>query len=774
MSQQMSLERMVADWMVDETAGGLPEHVFDQIVTTTSRRRPLPRWLAVLREPEMRAQSQVAVGMPRRPLILIGVALLLAAAIAIGVGAAILLRPQPSTDVWPGFRGDASRAGLGVTGPEGNPVVRWTFPATGSVSSSIAVAGDLVLAPSDDGLLHALAIEDGRERWSFAGAAPMKGPLAIGDRAWVADGAGVVHAMSLPDGTSLWDSTSKYAMPSDLTVMDDRLYLGTGDGSVVAMDAASGREVWRQSVGTTPVHPPAAANATIVVASDAGDVTALDPASGAVRWTAHASDAGIGTPVIAGDLVFVGAGAESTGSRLAALDLASGTERWHDDLFLAAPAIAGDVAYATGPGGLVSAIDRATGAVRWTGSLDGNLRAPAVAGDSVYVSADRLRQVVAMDAATGGELWRVEIDGASQCCIGVARGLVFVGTSTGTVYAIGGDGAALTAKAIPSAVAAAPTAAPSANPAPSAVAALPPLPTNLLWTADSGAADFIPWGLAQAPDGKLWAAEGLKDSFAIFDPDGTYVENWGSSGNAGGQFDLTRSNGDPYGMVAFAKDGSFFVLDPGNRRVQSFGPNRKFRVAWGDFGHDPGHFTDPVSLAVDVDGNVAVLDDVRGVIETYTQRATSFARSRHSRLRSGRTTGRNQVAIGPNGHYYVSVAIPNEVAELDPSGNLVQIFGAAGTPGAFNEQPNVVTFDSSGRVYVTQGAARGDHPGVQVFDPDGTYLGGFGPLGAGDADLGFPWGLVVTDDGIYTADAGAVRDVGLASLIRKFEPIAFP
>ena len=227
MSQQMSLERMVADWMVDETAGGLPEHVFDQIVTTTSRRRPLPRWLAVLREPEMRAQSQVAVGVPRRPLILIGVALLLAVAIAIGVGAATLLRPQPSTDVWPGFRGDASRAGLGVTGPVGNPVVRWTFPATGSVSSNIAVAGDLVLAPSDDGLLHALGIEDGRERWSFAGAEPMQGPLAIGDRAWVADGAGVVHAMTLPDGKSLWDSTSPYPAPSDLTVMDDRLYLGT-------------------------------------------------------------------------------------------------------------------------------------------------------------------------------------------------------------------------------------------------------------------------------------------------------------------------------------------------------------------------------------------------------------------------------------------------------------------------------------------------------------------------------------------------------------------
>ena len=214
---------------------------------------------------------------------------------------------------------------------------------------------------------------------------------------------------------------------------------------------------------------------------------------------------------------------------------------------------------------------------------------------------------MALDQSTGGELWRVDIDGANPCCIGVARGLVFVGTSTGTVYAIGGDGAALTAKAIPSAVATAPTVAPSANPAPSAATVLPPLPTSLLWTANSGAADFIPLGLAQAPDGRLWAAEGFKDSFAIFDPDGTYVESWGSSGNGNGQFDLTRPNGDPYGMVAFAKDGSFFVLDPGNRRVQAFGPNRKFRRAWGEFGRDPGQFTDPVSVAVDSDGNVAVL-----------------------------------------------------------------------------------------------------------------------------------------------------------------------
>ena len=227
-------------------------------------------------------------------------------------------------------------------------------------------------------------------------------------------------------------------------------------------------------------------------------------------------------------------------------------------------------------------------------------------------------------------------------------------------------------------------------------------------------------------------------------------------------------------MVAFAKDGSFFVLDPGNRRVQAFGPNRKFRRAWGEFGRDPGQFTDPVSVAVDSDGNVAVLDNVRGVIETFSPAGEVIRTMPAFPAAIGPERRRQPGGHRPNGHDYVSVAFPNEVAELDGEGNLVRLYGAPGTPGAFTEQPNVMQFDAQGRMYVTQGPLRGDRPGVQVFDPDGSYLGGFGPLGAGDADLGFPWGLVVTDDGIYTADAGAVPDVGLSSLIRKFEPIAFP
>jgi len=58
-----------------------------------------------------------------------------------------------------------------------------------------------------------------------------------------------------------------------------------------------------------------------------------------------------------------------------------------------------------------------------------------------------------------------------------------------------------------------------------------------------------------------------------------------------------------------------------------------------------------------------------------------------------------------------------------------------------------------------------------VFDSDASYLGGFGPLGGADDELGFPWGIVVTGDGIYVTDVGGMEP-GLSSRIRKFEPIA--
>jgi 6-bladed beta-propeller len=281
--------------------------------------------------------------------------------------------------------------------------------------------------------------------------------------------------------------------------------------------------------------------------------------------------------------------------------------------------------------------------------------------------------------------------------------------------------------------------------------------------------------MTMAPDGRLWAVEGGSDRFSIFTTDGEFVESWERSGVGDGEFDMTRANGDPYGMIAFRRDGSFYVLDAGNRRIQLFAADRTFVRAWGAVGNGPGHFIDPVGLAVDSEGNVHVLDDVRRVIETFDADGNHLRSIPAFPAEVGVTALANGLSIGPNGHFYVTATDPSQVLELDRDGALVATYGGPGSgAGTITDQPFVTAFDGDGRLYVTQGPIRGDRPGVLVYDIDGTYLGGLGPLGAGEAELGFPWGIIVADDGIYVSDAGGLPGVGYRSLIRRFEPVLIP
>lgn len=154
---------------------------------------------------------------------------------------------------------------------------------------------------------------------------------------------------------------------------------------VVALDGATGAERWRSpALGTSESSPVARnlvlAGSRLIVAEVAG-VTALDIATGAVDWTF--------APSSSGEL---------------------GWQSADDNTY-----------YFGGRDQLVTALALNTGAVRWSKDLDPT-NAPqvvvfgsAVSGDTLYVAARQCQDgpcgptrglVVALDAATGAELWR--------------------------------------------------------------------------------------------------------------------------------------------------------------------------------------------------------------------------------------------------------------------------------------------------------------------------------------------------------------------------------
>ncbi len=164
-----------------------------------------------------------------------------------------------------------------------------------------------------------------------------------------------------------------------------------------------------------------------------------------------------------------------------------------------------------------------------------------------------------------------------------------------------------------------------------------------------------------APNGKLWLSSEYGNSFWIIDPNGKYIESWGTAGAAAGQFNLVGDGGG-YGSVAFDPDGTIYVADTGNHRVQKFDKNRHLLKTWGTFGTGDGQFANPVDIASDGHGHVYVVDSDRTDVQEFTPDGT-FIRT----VATDRFIG-EFIGLDPAGHLFVD------------DGPKILVFDADGNP----------------------------------------------------------------------------------------------
>ena len=95
--------------------------------------------------------------------------------------------------------------------------------------------------------------------------------------------------------------------------------------------------------------------------------------------------------------------------------------------------------------------------------------------------------------------------------------------------------------------------------------------------------------------------ESDKHQVLIFDAEGRELNRFGMRGDGKGQFNLPL-------QAALAPDGTLYVLDAGNFRVQAFDADGGFLRSWGRVGVQLGNLARPRGLAVDNEGRVYVTD----------------------------------------------------------------------------------------------------------------------------------------------------------------------
>jgi len=289
---------------------------------------------------------------------------------------------------------------------------------------------------------------------------------------------------------------------------DDQVYVGTFDARIVALDRATGEPAWETDIDPYPkavvFGSPVVADGLVVtgvgsfevfVPSDPptfrGTVVALDARTGEEAWHFHVTDEAAGegagvsvwsSPAIDRErgVLYIGTGqayglpAPARSDSLVALDLHTGEEVWHrqftagDAWSVALPSgLDADVGAmpnlftvdgtdAVGVGdkaGTYRALDRDSGEILWEaplteGGLQGGVMASAaVADDTVFVTSNAASQdadLVALDADSGAEVWRIGVEAHVTGPVTWANGVLFLADDSGRIAAYdASDGARL-------------------------------------------------------------------------------------------------------------------------------------------------------------------------------------------------------------------------------------------------------------------------------------------------------------------------------------------
>jgi len=243
----------------------------------------------------------------------------------------------------------------------------------------------------------------------------------------------------------------------------------------------------------------------------------------------------------------------------------------------------------------------------------------------------------------------------------------------------------------------------SGSTAPTGRSSLPtPLRTTARFTAKSlGLRN--PRSLAIGPDGNLYVTD-AGQRVSVISPGGHVLRRWGRLGSGRGEFRFVAGNDDPNdidGKVAVGPDGTVYVSDGGNGRVQVFTPQGRFVRQFGSFGEGEGQFLDPRGLAVDHEGNVYVVDDTAGTLSKFAASGKLMWRVGGANSPDRDLGGHLQLmgSIDRHGRLVIANDVGGRVVYVDGGGHAVDAFGAP-TRHLASPWACGATVDAQGNTYV--------------------------------------------------------------------------
>lgn len=352
----------------------------------------------------------------------------------------------------------------GPTPERGFRAPLWTFSAQGEIWSSPVVRDGTVYFGSDDHFLYAVDIASHNMKWKLEAGDIVRSRPAVEDGMvyFTADD-NQLYAVDARSGNSVWKFdmgdplVARLPVPKAWDYMQSSpalaggvVYVGSANSDFFAVDAKTGKEKWRVPVGNYVRSSPAVVDGVVYFGDMLGVIYALDARTGQAKWTFNTNGAIIPSPTVVDGVVYIG----SKTPCLYALDARTGEKKWCFAYPSGAPWVESSAAVANGVVYVgssdwfrVNAVDAVTGELKWFFTTKGDpWCSPAVSDGVVYIGATG-GFFYALDAATGGEKWKVRtdealatvdirFDGGVVSSPVVVDGVVYFGGLDGKLYAV--------------------------------------------------------------------------------------------------------------------------------------------------------------------------------------------------------------------------------------------------------------------------------------------------------------------------------------------------
>lgn len=272
-----------------------------------------------------------------------------------------------------------------------------------------------------------------------------------------------------------------------------------------------------------------------------------------------------------------------------------------------------------------------------------------------------------------------------------------------------------------------------------------------------------PRDIAVAQDGTLYTADSRNHRILHLDQDGNLLNSWGDYDASDFQANVMAAEGsfnEPWGL-AIGPDGSVYVTDTWNHRIQKFTPDGQFVTMWGQFGtaETNYHFWGPRGIAVDGQGRVFVTDTGNKRVVIFDSDGQDLDSFGGGGLGVGQFDEPVGIDVDDLGRLYIADTWNKRIQVMIPEGDTLNYpshitWDVDAWYGESLDNKPYLAVDEQYRVYVADPMMGR----VLVFDQDGTFLFTFGSFGVGPAEIGIVGGIAVDAEGrVWVSDAGNDR-----------------